>query len=85
VGWRGLAGDVVRSGLGAALRVTRLPTGDEVERLSRQLSALTEELQQLTARQEQLTRVDEAPDADGPHAEDPDAEDPDAEDPDPGR
>lgn len=44
----GLVGRVVRGGVGAVLSAVNLPTGSDVQRLSRQLATLTSEVRALS-------------------------------------
>lgn len=47
----GLAGQVVKGGVGKVLRAVNLPTGSDVQRLSRQLAVLTSEVRALSTQQ----------------------------------
>ena len=53
----GLVGGVVKGGIGTVLRAVNLPTGKDVQRLSRQLAVLTGEVRALSANQDEVRRV----------------------------
>lgn len=57
----GLAGRIVKGGVGKVLRAVNIPTGSEVQRLSRQLAVLTGEVRALSAQQAEATASTEQP------------------------